>query len=500
MPPLNREEFPSINPVILEFDDTNDLLDYIFDQTIGASAPEIRVIERDLLETLDNACKLLRKERQLARFVRSCGRICIEGVINYDSSDYAAVKEFAIVDRTIPTSTDEFDTVIRHFAPHVTTFEELYGPVLLPAKKTTQKKTARPQKEHPTIELPEDYALIDRKVLSSLTGSEDLSPAAKAILRLATGRSGVRFEELKDNAALKKLYKSNTEQLKKDFPGVRDEIIEFLQKKGINAAWLTFGKARATRYLVAHAAEHGLKEQSAAPIQITKPEPQPVISTREVDLIQAPGIVEPVYDIEQFAATVQPKMVTKVGGMPDGKMTARELAKWLERIYRLTRTESRDVINHTLSTGALFRAGTVDGRLIISAEEVEVSKNKQTNGKETKEKEDISFSEDEIKLARKVFDCYIQSGYWDKKFSAKTICNKLGIDDAALRPVLVKLEGHGQLKRGTGWKKRGSPHTKKQETLHFTFADKESWYAYKNNPGQYLKNVFASHTQHQEQT
>ena len=47
---LDPKELPEINPVIVQFDDNNDTLSYVFDESLGAPGPELKLIEHDILD------------------------------------------------------------------------------------------------------------------------------------------------------------------------------------------------------------------------------------------------------------------------------------------------------------------------------------------------------------------------------------------------------------------------------------------------------------------
>ncbi|HSX43791.1 MAG TPA: hypothetical protein VLE69_00620 [Candidatus Saccharimonadales bacterium] len=493
---MEGEDFPSIAPHIVEFDDKNDTLSYVFDHSIGASTQELVIIDYDILDTYFGAVKLLRKERSLSKFIKTCGSISLHGAVDYDHPDYQTVRDYALTE-TGEDADEQLDTAIVRFANHQNAFDALYGSIF------SRNKSAQPERKRKTSrrasvqdfaeELPDGSVVLKQRDIPELPGDLGLSLAAEFVLKKHLEAPGIKAEQFKKSRVLRGIYGPDGHNtFKRAFPALRDEIITALDAKGIVAEWDTVGKARGMRYVLTH-------QGVAEPLVQETPAEMPTTPTLSLAEQQALERAQARADRierqrnERRAAIFTQRLVDfcieRIDRTSDSVLAGNALSRVIEETLGTTRDETRTLINGIWQRGHIFKAGNDEGMILFSSSPVEITKNKPRAKTETDDESETITSED-IELGQKILQELIGVGHQHKGLTVKSLCLRLGIEIEEGRKVVNKLAREGYLAREQGRERSRSPHSKKNKVATFIkFPSQEAWNDYKADPAVYLADL-----------
>lgn len=146
MTSLQEADIPSIQPVIVRFDDLNDTLAYVADMSVGTPESDRQLFIDDKAEQYFDALTLLksREAKPLRDFMKLCGKIAIQEHIDPDSSNYKKAVEIIVADSEDSDAQEQAAIVLHRFTAksHMKVFDKLYGSVrgVGSSKPSTQTK------------------------------------------------------------------------------------------------------------------------------------------------------------------------------------------------------------------------------------------------------------------------------------------------------------------------------------------------------------------------
>ena len=497
MPELDPRDINLINPIITDFDQQNGLLEYVSEFASSDNPSDRKQGELDAVEALTAATLILRKEKQLRKFIHTCGALLVDDSISYDSSVYHDAALYACASSTDPKAMEQLDIVIRHFGTSLPTFNELY-----PARQTVKypaitakKKPARESIKVHLDGMPDGHVPITRKDMPVRSDDDVIPKYLESFLNFAIRNNGFKVADLKHMSGLKTHF-GDYENIKKLFPKLKIEVSQHFAKNGVDITWSVTGNTKGRRYLLSKP----YVEPAVEPVvEVVVPVVTGIVRTHIIRRVVLDEVVTPVVEETQPTHRQLAKAILQLINFTLEEIEA-EGGKMLKKLFiqnmvaksdgHISTQEAAVAVQNLLANSILHNAGNQKGMSIISSTQQEPAmKATQKNVAPATERKYELTSEDR-QPTETILRTLANSLHRKPGFTVKTLIAETGLPKETISPLINQLAAKNLLAREVR-KRQGGARSRAKKSMFVSFEDQQSWETFKSNPATILDELFA---------